>query len=457
VTFQCRLDSAPFGSCSGPGASHTTAPLADGSYTIHVRAVDAAGNPGAHASRTFTVDTAAPQTTITSGPTGLTNDSNPEFAFASSEISSAFECSIDDVPFVRCGPRHTTPSLSDGSHVLHVRATDPAGNTDPTPASRAFTVAAVRPDTVITSGPIETTTDRTPTFEFSSTSPSSTFECRVDRAAFEACGTPHTTVVLRHGLRNFEVRAIDVLGNVDPTPASRSFTVSEVPPPSAQPRSITLRTTSGRRAELAGLPLTRSALVEFAVFNPTATNLPPTRFKITRGSAKLSGRAPSSYAAGHWTTAVPAGSTARLALRVQATRSGKVAFAITPPAQPSLTSTYDVATDSPAISSSTTITRRTGPRTVLSGIYKSASCTARLRFQIRSPTGSWIGVRQTARVRSRTTSRIAADGDRAQTTTCRWTLTMRFTSSVFAVPYVGVRAVTPQRRHSRARRVPVRA
>ena len=75
ATFECKLD--------GPGAAtgtyaalHVAAdlrPLADGSYTFSVRATDAAGNIDATpATRTFTVDTAAPDTTITSGPTGTT-------------------------------------------------------------------------------------------------------------------------------------------------------------------------------------------------------------------------------------------------------------------------------------------------------------------------------------------------------------------------------------------------
>jgi hypothetical protein len=56
-TFQCSLDSQPFGRCSGPGASHTPyVALSFGSHTFSVRAIDAASNRDpTPAQRTFAV------------------------------------------------------------------------------------------------------------------------------------------------------------------------------------------------------------------------------------------------------------------------------------------------------------------------------------------------------------------------------------------------------------------
>jgi len=65
VTFTCRIhpQGGPvpeFGTCSGPGNTHTPAsPLASGAHTFEVRGVDAAGNAGT-ATRSFTVDTSRP-------------------------------------------------------------------------------------------------------------------------------------------------------------------------------------------------------------------------------------------------------------------------------------------------------------------------------------------------------------------------------------------------------------
>ncbi len=56
-TFQCRIDAAAFGPCSGPGGSHTPAsPLAVGDHIIRVKATDVLGNVGATASRDFRIN-----------------------------------------------------------------------------------------------------------------------------------------------------------------------------------------------------------------------------------------------------------------------------------------------------------------------------------------------------------------------------------------------------------------
>jgi hypothetical protein len=83
-------------------------------------------------------------TTIDSGPSGATNDPTPTFGFSSTEAGSSFECRFDSGPFSPCsGPGDThTPSgaLADGPHTFAVRATGPAGNTEPSPETRSFTV-----------------------------------------------------------------------------------------------------------------------------------------------------------------------------------------------------------------------------------------------------------------------------------------------------------------------------
>jgi ELWxxDGT repeat protein len=91
------------------------------------------------------------------------------------------------------------------------------------------------PETTIDSGPANgaTTSEATATFTFSSSEAGSTFECRTDGGGFSACTSPQTVDPLDVGQHTFEVRATDVVGNTDPTPASRTFTreATSTPPP----------------------------------------------------------------------------------------------------------------------------------------------------------------------------------------------------------------------------------
>ncbi|MEP6814641.1 MAG: Ig-like domain-containing protein, partial [Marmoricola sp.] len=57
ASFECRLDAGSWAACTSP---KTYGALTDGSHTFDVRAIDGAGNVGAAASRTWTVDTTAP-------------------------------------------------------------------------------------------------------------------------------------------------------------------------------------------------------------------------------------------------------------------------------------------------------------------------------------------------------------------------------------------------------------
>ena len=74
------------------------------------------------------------------------------------------------------------------------------------------------PETAITKL-LKKTTDRTPTYRFTSSEQGS-FQCKVDKGAFAACSSPFTLKKLKPGKHTFSVRAIDGAGNVDQSPAS---------------------------------------------------------------------------------------------------------------------------------------------------------------------------------------------------------------------------------------------
>jgi Putative metal-binding motif len=228
--LQCRFDGeTQFSNCSsGAGRTYAT----EGDHTIEVRARDDSGQISGSSARTVKViDTAL----AGSGPTGLTNSRAATFNY-SSGAGTAFQCSLDFAPFTDCGPgtSKTYSGLSDGEHTFRVFATAGGGWFDRIPASRTFTVDGTPPQTTIanlaeTPGEGAVSTLDTATFGFSSTEPGS-FECKLDAAAFSPCASPRIVSGLSAGEHTFQVRATDSAGNVDPTPASRTWTAA---PPDA--------------------------------------------------------------------------------------------------------------------------------------------------------------------------------------------------------------------------------
>ncbi len=103
-----------------------------------------------------------PNTTVTSGPPGITRDTSASFSFVGSETDSTLECSLDGAGFTACvSPKDY--DVANGSHTFSVRAEDAAGNADTTPASRTWTVDTVRPAiTPVSPRHASTTRDTTP-------------------------------------------------------------------------------------------------------------------------------------------------------------------------------------------------------------------------------------------------------------------------------------------------------
>ncbi len=213
-------------------------------------------------SRTGTKDTTPPDTTISGGPSTVTTATGASFTFASSESGSTFNCKIDSGRWSRCKPPRAYTSLAVMPHQFAVRAIDRAGNVDPTPATWSWTVEAeapveekppveesppppveeeappadtVPPDTTISSGPSGTTVATTASFSFSATEAGSSFECKLDGGSWAGCSSPKSLSGLTVGSHAFSVRAKDSAGNVDPTPAGRSWTVEAEPEPEPEP------------------------------------------------------------------------------------------------------------------------------------------------------------------------------------------------------------------------------
>jgi uncharacterized protein (TIGR03382 family) len=90
---------------------------------------------------TFTLDTRAPETTVTSAPKPSTTSGAATFTFASDEAGATFECQLDAAAsFTPCATPLALSGFARGLHTLKVRAKDVAGNVDASPAGVSWTV-----------------------------------------------------------------------------------------------------------------------------------------------------------------------------------------------------------------------------------------------------------------------------------------------------------------------------
>lgn len=81
------------------------------------------------------------------------------------------------------------------------------------------------PDTFVESNVQTLTGHQQATFTFSSDEADVTFRCAVDDSAFAPCETPLTTPALADGEHTFAVKAVDIAGNEDDSPATISWVI----------------------------------------------------------------------------------------------------------------------------------------------------------------------------------------------------------------------------------------
>ena len=230
ATFQCSVDSGSWETCASP---YNIQNLADGGHTFDVKAVNPAGEDASPATHAWTVSTgsgtptpsATPETTITSSPTDPSASTSATFVFSADIGGSSFECKLDDGSWAACVSPKTYSALSEGDHSFEVRATA-GSNTDPTPATFSWTID-LAPETTISVQPGSTTLSTSADFAFTSDDGDATFECKLDSGSFESCSSPASYSSLSNGSHTFSVRAVDVGGTSDASPATVTWTVAK--------------------------------------------------------------------------------------------------------------------------------------------------------------------------------------------------------------------------------------
>jgi len=195
------------------------------------------------------------QTATLSCPPSVTSFTSSDIVFIDvvTPSNGAFQCRLDGQPWFDCSgdPRCTGSGASQtcqgvqlslnglavGSHTLLVRAVDPAGKVDDTPAFCAWRVDTTSPDTLILSHPDSLAQSTTASFTFGSNVTNvAGYMCALDAgtspapAAFAPCSTVTTFTGLAEGSHTLVVYVVTTEGVVDETPAVYTWIIDLTAP-----------------------------------------------------------------------------------------------------------------------------------------------------------------------------------------------------------------------------------
>ena len=254
ATAWCSLDGALPAVCTSPVSYDS---LADGSHTVAIYAVDAAGNQGPTRTANFTVSTTAPTVTLGTVPSPLSNSTTASVAFSVDDPTATAWCSLDGALPATCTSPVSYSGLGDGPHTIDIYATSLGGQQSAT-ASTAFTVDTQAPVLSISQAPTGTVRSANATLTYTVNDPSATVWCSIDGAAATACASPVNLGGLASGPHTVALHATDPAGNSSGT-ASASFTIDNTGP--------TVSFTSTPPAGSAS----RSATASFSTDDPAAT------------------------------------------------------------------------------------------------------------------------------------------------------------------------------------------
>ena len=250
LLYEYSLDGAAFTAPAG-AATITLGPLTDGPHTFVVKAVDQAGNVDpAGVTVHFTTDTVAPVVsavsatglTATGATIGWTTDKAATSLVDYRVAGTTTWTSTTLAPTLVTAHSVSLTGLNvSANYEYRVHSADGCGNETISPVGTFSTTSdTATPSTSITAGPAEgslscTGTGIALTYTGTDTiTPAANlqYETSLDGAAFSApsSATTITLPALTDGAHAFTVKAVDQYGNVDPTGATRHFTVSLAPP-----------------------------------------------------------------------------------------------------------------------------------------------------------------------------------------------------------------------------------
>ncbi len=225
-TYECRLDSGGWSGCDSPYNWY----VGDGFHLFEVRAYDqnsiVDSTPAAYS---WQRDSIGPTTSIDSQPANPSADPSPEFTFSCNESYCDYQCRVDGSGYYPCSSPEEVLGLGEGGHWFYVRAFDLAGNPGTEPGYNWY-IDLSGPETYLNSYPPDPSSSADASFSFSCSEGGCSYECQLDSSGWASCSSPQNYTGLAEGPHEFQVRALDALGNPDDTPAVRDWTIDLMPP-----------------------------------------------------------------------------------------------------------------------------------------------------------------------------------------------------------------------------------
>ncbi len=235
-------------SVSGPGSVVVTScgpttvldmtGASDGTYTVTVTGIDAAGNISDVGTDTYVLDTTPPPAPIVSAPPSPSHDVTPTYGISDTETGAVLTCVLtapngQTVYSGSCPADGTfdTGAFGDGSYALKVTATDAAGNASTTTV--AWVKDTVPPPAPAVIAPTSPNQSRNPSFTVTDAEGGVVYTCTVtgpSGASVTSCGAT-TTVNLGgvDGTYTVTVTATDAADNTS-TATSATYTLDTTPP-----------------------------------------------------------------------------------------------------------------------------------------------------------------------------------------------------------------------------------
>jgi hypothetical protein len=214
---------------AGSATSARSPELASGTWWFSLRTLGEGGEwSGGAELGPFLVKT-PPVVRIETHPAQASRSRSATFAFSASESGAELECALDGADFRPCESPRSYRRLKPGRHRLAVRATG-VSLAPSEPVVYTWIIDTRAPRTRITKQPPEATRATAARFRFGASEGRVRFVCKLDTSPWHPCRSPQSFSHLTEQPHRFAVRARDLAGNVDRTPAVFAWLVDRTPP-----------------------------------------------------------------------------------------------------------------------------------------------------------------------------------------------------------------------------------